>query len=104
MAITVVKSDQGVIGLDSEIHHLAWTSTTATVELATGLSEIYGASWIRVDATDPSDMSILSIDETITSGVITVDSDGDITVIRDAVLAAGTLVAEHHILMLWGKS
>lgn len=104
MAITVTKLDQGTSGLVQEIHHLDWSSTTATVELPTGLTEIYGSASIRVDAIDVSDMSSLSIDETITLGIITVDADGEITVIRTQNLAAGTLVAEHHILMLWGKS
>ena len=104
MATTATKIDQSLSGLDQEIVPILWVTTDATAEITTGLSVIYAWSFARAGTADVSDMGLLSIDETVeTDGSITVVS-GAITVDRVPALAAGTLIAENHNLILYGKS
>ena len=77
-------------------------STDATVEVATGMTKIYGVYFGRIGAVDASDAGLPSVSETVTSGVLTVDADGDITVVRQPVLAAGTLVSEKFFCTIVG--
>lgn len=99
----------GPKSFDMDIIQIVWTSTTATVEADTNLSEIYavlgGGVLMGADAghTD-DDCGLIEIDETKTNGVITVDADGQITVNRIATNAAGTLAGQQTTLVLLGKS
>lgn len=92
---------------DVEVHTIVWTSTTATVEVTTGLSEIYAAIPVNMYGADAGhtddDIGLLEVDETATAGVIT-PSSGAITVNRIASNAAGTLAGQQSLLILYGKS
>lgn len=104
MAATATKlSGTSAKSLDSEVGYIEFTSTTATVEISTGLSEIYGATFTRIGGSDPDDRGLLTIDETQSSGVIT-PASGAITVDRDAATATGTLTTEAFFYELVGKS
>lgn len=88
--------------LDSEILTLAFTSTTATVEATTGLSEVYGMTYHR-HGSGGANQAELQLDETHTSGVVT-PASGVVTIDRTLSDAAGTLGAESYTVILYGKS
>lgn len=96
-------------GWDWDIVNITWESTDATEEVDTNLTEIYavlgGGVLFGANAghTD-DDVGIIEIDETKTSGVITVDADGQITVNRIKVASAGTLAGQETTLILLGKT
>lgn len=93
--------------LELEVKQLVWTSTTATVEVTTGLSEIYaywfapayGANASHADGTG----AYLELDETATAGVIT-PSGGVVTVNRLEADDATALTGQNTLLFLIGKS
>ncbi len=89
--------------LDVEKGVITWTSTTATGELSTSLSEIYNATFTRIGTDDVDDQGVLTIDETVTSGVLTV-SGGAITIDRSPSTGTGTLTGESFFYVLEGKS
>lgn len=112
MAVTATNLNSTLGGpktWDVDVIQIVWTSTTATAEVDTTLTEIYaahgGGVLFGADAghTD-DDVGIIEIDETVTNGVITVDADGQITVNRIATNAAGTLAGQRTTLFLYGKS
>ena len=89
--------------LEDEIGYIEFDGTEATVEVATGLSEIYNHSFERIGAVDASDAGYPSLSETQTAGVVAV-SGGAVTVVRQPLLAAGTLVSEKFSYRFSGKS
>jgi len=93
----------GAGGGDIERGVITWTSTTATGELSTGLSEIYSVKFTRIGSSDPDDRGLLTVDETVTDGVLTVAS-GAITIDRDSAASGGTLTGESFFYELNGKS
>lgn len=109
MAFTATQvSPPGSTGSwDQEVHTLVFTSTTATGEVTTNLSEIYAAVVQPMYGADAGhtddDVGLIEIDETATAGVITPASNA-ITVNRIATNAAGTLAGQQALLILWGKS
>lgn len=108
MAVTAtqVLPPGSIKNMDTEIHTIVWTSTTATVELSTDLTEIYAAIPVMAYGADAghtdNDLGVLEIDETSTDGVIT-PASGAITVNRIAA-GAGTLAGQSCLLLLFGKS
>lgn len=104
MAATVTTLNSSIKTLDTVTVSIAFTSTTATVEVPVGLSEIYDFTVARHGAVDASDAGYLSMDETHTAGVTTVDADGEVTIVRQPLLAAGTLTTESFTLTFYGKS
>ena len=103
MAATATQLTGAGKGLDLEVHYLEFTSTTATVEVTTGLSEIYAWSFGRAGTAAADATGTLTLDETHTAGVVTVAS-GAITIDRAAITASGTLATESFNLVLHGKS
>lgn len=105
MAATTTALKCNLKSADSVTRSIAFTSTTATVEVDVGgLSEIYHYTVARHGAVDASDAGYLSMDETHTAGVTTVDADGEVTIVRQPLLAAGTLTTESFTLTFYGKS
>lgn len=104
MAATATKLD-GVSAksLDSEMGVIVFTGTTATIELATYLSEIYGAKFTRIGDANAANAGDLTIDETQTNGVITPASNA-ITVDRHSSAGDGTLAGEAFFYEIVGKS
>lgn len=96
-----------IANMDVEVHHITWTSTTATGELTTYLSEIYGWCVGQMFGADTGhtddDIGLLELDETVTSGVITPASNA-VTINRIATNAAGTLAGQKDVIFLYGKS
>lgn len=103
MAATATQQTGAAKSLDEEIHFIDFTSTTATVELSTGLSEIYLVSFGRIGDAAGDNTGVLTLDESETDGVVTV-SGGAITIDRAAVTATGTLGTETFTVLLKGKS
>lgn len=103
MAATATKLVGAGKALDKEVHYLEFTSTTATVEVTTGLSEIYVWSFARAGTAAADNTGTLTLDETHTAGVITV-TGGAVTVDRAAITATGTLATESFVLVLEGAS
>lgn len=89
--------------LDIERGYISFETTDATVEVTTGLSAIYGATFTRIGAVDASDAGYPSLSETATAGVITPASNA-VTVVRQPLLAAGTLTGETFYYEFVGKS
>lgn len=106
MAATATQIVSSISAMDCETHHLEFTSTTATVEVSTGLSKILAANYIRIGNVDNDDASILTIDEAtnFTAGEGIAVQGGAITVDRQGLTGTGTLTAEDFILCLYGKS
>ncbi|MGB0972390.1 MAG: hypothetical protein ACPGVG_15735, partial [Mycobacterium sp.] len=105
MAATVTQNTQNLKSLDSVVRSVAFTSTTATVEVDVGgLSEIYHWEFARHGAADADDAGYLSLSETHTAGVTTVDADGEVTVVRQPLASGGTLTAESFTMVFYGKS
>lgn len=74
---------------------LAFTSTDATIEVSVApLAYIMDAQFQRVGNADLTDMGVLTIDETLTGGFITVDADQEITIDRIPITSGGTLTTE----------
>lgn len=92
---------------DWEIHTIVWTSTTATVELSTGLSEIYGFIPVAMYGADAGHANgahgVLELDETATAGVITPVS-GAVTINRFEGDDATALTGQSSLVILFGKS
>lgn len=103
MAATATQLTGVGKALDVEVHYLSFTSTTATVEVTTGLSEIYTWTVARAGTAAGDNTGILTLDETYTSGVVTV-TGGAVTIDRAATTATGTLGTESFVLVLQGKS
>lgn len=111
MAVTQtnLSTSQNLNGkaLEMEIHLLEWTSTTATVELATNLSKIY--AWtvspaFGANAGHGIGPGVYELDEARgTDEVITVAA-GAVTVNRFEGDDATALDAEDVIVILYGKS
>lgn len=103
MAATATKIVGSRKQWDSETFTLVFTSTTATVEVSTALSEIYDWQFARAGTAAGDNTGTLTLDETVTAGVIT-PASGAITVDRAALTATGTLAGETFVLTLFGKS
>ena len=103
MAFSAAQTTGAGKTLDVEKGVITWTSTTATGELSTGLSEIYNASFTRIGTDDVDDQGVLTIDETVTSGVLTVVG-GAITIDRSPATGTGTLTGEAFFYVLEGAS
>jgi|14BtaG_2_1085337.scaffolds.fasta_scaffold151511_1 hypothetical protein len=109
MAVTVTKLEpHSLKSSDIEVHNIVWAlGADVTVEVSTGLSEIYAAIPVNLAGASAGhteeDVAELEIDETNTAGVITV-SGGAITVNRIAQSADGTLAAQVSQLILIGAS
>lgn len=109
MAVTATKvvPPGSLKDWDIEIHTIVWTSTTATVELSTDLSEIYaywftpmyGADAAHADGTG----AVLELDETVTNGVIT-PASGAVTINRLEADDATALTGQKTLVFLCGKS
>lgn len=102
MAATATKITGGLKNLDTEIHHVAFTSTTATVEVTTNLSVIYAMTAQRVGG-DSANGGYLTLDETDAATGIAVTA-GAITLDRTLVQSGGTLGTESFLVTLHGKS
>lgn len=103
MAFSASKTAGAGKNLVPEKGVITWTSTTATGELSTGLSEIYNATFTRIGSDDVDDQGVLTIDETVTDGIITV-SGGAITIDRSPSTGTGTLTGESFFYVLEGAS
>ena len=92
---------------DIEIHTVVWTSTTATVELSTDLSEIYAFWFTPMYGADAGHANgtgaCLELDETSTAGVID-SSAGAVTINRFEADDATALTGQSTLVFLAGKS
>jgi hypothetical protein len=83
--------------------HLEFTSTDVTIEVdVSPLSKIMGMHSFRVGAVDIGNAGYLSISETYTSGVVTVDADQEVTIVRQAVTSTAATAAEEHMVVFYG--
>lgn len=101
MAATATKTTSVLKNAETATFHLNFTSTTATVEVATGFSVVYGAFAIRVGDANADNAGTLTIDESITSNAV---AESTITVDRMPLTNSGTLAAEDFLLVVFGKS
>jgi len=108
MAVTQNQAVGGTKQMDEEHGSIVFTSTTATVELATSLSRVYCATFTRVGDADADDAGYLVIDETAStddnSDVYIDSSSGAFTVDRQALTGTGTLTGETFLYTLKGTS
>jgi len=89
-------------GMKQVIRYINFTSTDVTDEVNVGdLGKIIHWDWARVGAAS-SAYGVLSLSETFTSGILTVDADNDVTVVRAAGTSAATLAAESFTLRFLG--
>lgn len=108
MAVTVTTFTPNALKSSvMEVHNILWTSTTATVEVTTGLTEIYAAWFNPMFGADAGHANgtaaALELDETLTAGIITV-SGGAVTVNRLEIDDATALTGQSTQLILVGKS
>ena len=103
MAATATKQTGAGKSLDVDIQYIDFTSTTATVEVTTSLSEIYFWTFGRIGDAAGDNTGTLTLDESETDGVVTV-SGGAVTIDRAAITATGTLGTETFVVKLEGKS